>query len=211
LPALLATQTVGIPTTRSPVMSTHSTATAITALPIWCKGCRSIQLFSSFLYKLDLMCYRVHLQCRQCLHKSMESYRKHREDIKAARQAREQEDERLTCVCGVTIKARHREKHCQTKRHQSVVALLRNATSIPAAAAAAEGASSPNRAVVTRGVPERSLGPAVAEEAAQIMPTAVPNGVRSRYRPSLPRLDELFTSPAAILPYMPDTGDSMRV
>ena len=184
-------------------MSTHSTATAVTALPIWCKGCRSIQPFSSFLYKLDLMCYRVHLQCRQCLHKSTENYRKHREDIKAARQAREQEDERLTCVCGVTIKARHREKHCQTKRHQSVVALLRNAGVNPPAAhsAAAEGAS-----VVSRAEPERSLGPIVAEEKPHAVPTAVPNGVRSRYRPSLPRLDELTTSLAGILSYTSDTG-----
>ena len=187
-------------------MSTHSTATAVTALPIWCKGCRSIQPFSSFLYKLDLMCYRLHLQCRPCLHKSMEHYRKHREDIKAARMAREQEDERLTCVCGVTIKARHREKHCQTKRHRSVVALLRNASANPPAAPAAaadEGAS-----VVSRGESERLLGRAVAEEKPQTVPTA---GVRSRYRPSLPRMDELSTSSATILPYMPDTGGPMPV
>jgi predicted secreted protein len=210
LSALLSTRTVVTYTVPSPVMTTHSTSTAITALPIWCKGCRSIQPFSSFLFKLDLLCYRVHVQCRQCLHKSTKHYRKHREDIKAARQAREQEDERITCVCGVTINARYRDKHCQTKRHQSVVALLRDAASPAAAAATSSGAASVNRAVHSE-EPERSLKLAVAEETLHTVPTAVPQGLRSRYRPSLPRLDELSTSPAAIPPYMPDTGDSMRV
>jgi hypothetical protein len=190
LSALLATRTVVTPQAWSPTMSTHSTGTAITDLPIWCKGCKSIQPFSSFLYKLDPECYRLHLQCVRCLHKSSENYRKHREDIKAARLAREQEHERVACVCGVTINVRHRDKHCRSKRHQSVVALLRNASVSPPAAAGAL---------------------VVSDEAQQQALLELPRNVRSRYRPSLPRLDETSTAFAAVPLYALDMAGSTSV
>ena len=123
--ALLITQTVSCTThVLSPEMSIPSATTAIpvTEYLIWCKGCQSIQRFSSFLSPVDSTCYRVHVQCRRCLQKSTENYRKHREDIKAARLAREQVHERVACVCGVTIHVRYRDKHCKSKRHLTVVA-----------------------------------------------------------------------------------------
>ena len=172
-------------------MSTPSTGTAVTDLPIWCKGCKSIQRFSSFLYKLDPECYRLHLQCDRCLHKSSENYRKHREDIKATRIAREQELERVACVCGVTINVRHRDKHCRSKRHQSVVALLRNASLTPPAAAGALVLSD------------------VAQQQQALL--ELPKNVRTRYRPSLPRLDESSASSAAIPLYTPGMAGSTSV
>ena len=39
---------------------------------------------------------------------------------------RERQSERVTCVCGATVLASYRERHCQTKRHQTIAALLRN-------------------------------------------------------------------------------------
>ena len=155
-------------------MST-ATAVPIAEYPIWCKGCRTIQRFSSFLTYVDPACYRVHVQCRQCLQKSTESYRRHRDDIKAARQAREQVCERVACVCGVTINVRYRDRHCQSKRHQTVVALLRYANARPPAPAEAEGG------------PSASGAPEGQAQEPYVTPT---HTVRSRYRPSLPRLDE---------------------
>ena len=177
-------------------MSTRSTSTAlpIAEYPIWCKGCRSIQRFSSFLTYVDPACYRVHVQCRQCLQKSTENYRRHREDIKAARLAREVVQERVACVCGVTINVRYRDKHCRSKRHQTVVALLRNTS--PGAPHAAEGAPSTN------------MAPAATEETPQQVPPAVFTALRPRYRPSLPRLDESSASFAAVSPCAPGTGGS---
>ena len=180
-------------------MSTRSTSTAlpIAEYPIWCKGCRSIQRFSSFLTYVDPGCYRVHVQCRLCLQKSTDNYRKHRDDIKTARLAREQVHERVACVCGVTVNVRYRNKHCRSKRHQSVVSLLNIANpSAPAGGlvaviAAAKGASSASRV------------PVVTEETQQEVPPVVSNTVRSPYRPSPLRLDESSTSPAA---HMPDNS-----
>ena len=84
----------------------------------------------------------------QTMHQQIHKHwRAHREDIKAARATRKHDAERMTCVCGTSINVRHRTKHCQSKRHLSVVAVLRqyNALSpiasapiIPASTAAAE-------------------------------------------------------------------------
>ncbi len=134
-----------------------------------------MQIDPAIFLVLDLRgpgCYRVHVQCRLCLQKSTENYRKHREDIKTARLAREQVHERVACVCGVTINVRYREKHCRSKRHQAVVALLNNAMSNApaggATAAAVKDTSSANRAS------------AVTEEEQHQVPPAVPTAVRSR-------------------------------
>ena len=170
-------------------MTTHCTSTAlpISDYPIWCKGCRTIQRFASFLTFVDPACYRVHVQCRQCLQKSTDNYQRHREDIKAARLARERVHERVACVCGVTINVQYREKHCRSKRHQSVVALLNKARSSPPAVA------TPAATATVEGTAP---------------PSSVHNAVRSRYRPSLPGPDESSTPSAAVLPCTPDTGDS---
>ena len=94
-------------------------------IPVLCKGCRLVLPIHSFLCSVDgTKCYRLRLQCRACINKSTKHYRAHREDLKAARQLREQQSERVTCVCGVSIYAHHREKHYLTKRHQTVTALL---------------------------------------------------------------------------------------
>ena len=183
-------------------MSTRSTSTAlpIAEYPIWCKGCRSVQRFASFLTYVDPSCYRVHVQCRQCLQKSTENYRKHREDIKTARLAREQVRERVACVCGVTINVRYREKHCRSKRHQAVVALLNNAMSnAPAGgapAAAAKDTSCANRAS------------AVTEEEQHKVSPAVPTALRSHHQPLLQRLEQSSTSSAAIETYTPGNGSA---
>ena len=95
------------------------------AIPVLCKGCRLVLPIHSFLCSVDgVKCYRLRLQCRSCINKSTKHYRAHREDLKAARQLRERQAERVTCVCGVSIYAHHREKHYLTKRHQTVTALL---------------------------------------------------------------------------------------
>ena len=92
---------------------------------VLCKGCKVTQPLEMFLHKIDPTCYRVNLQCKRCLNKSTKHWRAHREDIKAARATRERDCERITCVCGVSINARYRVQHCQSKRHLSVVAILR--------------------------------------------------------------------------------------
>ena len=102
-----------------------SDSTTIDSYRVLCKGCKATQPLEMFLHKIDATCYRVNLQCRRCLNKSNKHWRAHREDIKAARAARERDTERITCVCGISISARYRVQHCQSKRHLSVVAVLR--------------------------------------------------------------------------------------
>ena len=105
-------------------------APTIDAIPMLCKGCRLVLPIQSFLFSVDgTKCYRLRLQCRACINKSTKHYRAHREDLKGARRLREQQAERVTCVCGVSIYAHHREKHYLTKRHQTVTALLQTTTS----------------------------------------------------------------------------------
>ena len=108
------------------------TTTAASSVAVWCKGCRSAQPLASFMYRVDDVCYRMSLQCHRCLHKSSEHYRIHRADIKAARAMRERDAERTMCVCGTSVYTRHREKHLMSKRHQTVVAILRHGNALPA-------------------------------------------------------------------------------
>ena len=120
-----STPTKGEPT----LIQIESTRTKVEpttdAIPVLCKGCRLVLPIHSFICSVDgTKCYRLRLQCRSCINKSTKHYRAHREDLKAARRLREQRAERVTCVCGVSIYAHHREKHYLTKRHQTVTALL---------------------------------------------------------------------------------------
>ena len=186
-------------------MSTRSTSTAlpIAEYPIWCKGCRSIQRFSSFLTYVDPGCYRVHVQCRLCLQKSTDNYRKHREDIKTARLAREQVHERVACVCGVTINVRYRNKHCRSKRHQSVVALLNNASS----SAPAGGTT----AAVVKDTSIANRASAVTEEEQHQVPSAVPIAALSCYRPSLKKLNMSSSSSAVLQKCEPDHASATIV
>ena len=92
-----------------------------------CKGCRSVRPIESFLSPVpDTGCYRVRQQCRACTTKSAKHYQAHREDLRATRQMRERQSERVTCACGATVLASYRERHYQTKRHRTIAALLCN-------------------------------------------------------------------------------------
>ena len=197
---LLITRTVSCTSRLATEMSTCTTSAARPIAEYPCKGCRTIQRFSSFLTYVDPGCYRVHVQCLLCLQKSTDNYRKHREDIKMARLAREQVHEHVACVCGVTINVRYREKHCRSKRHQAVVALLNNAMlNAPAGgapAAAVANPSSANRAPIVTNGEQHQMAP------------AVPSAVRSRHRPSMKRLDQSSTSSAEIQTCTPDNASA---
>jgi hypothetical protein len=124
-----------------PDMSDPSTldvfdSTAIDSYRVLCKGCKSTLPLEMFLHKIDVTCYRVNVQCKRCLYKSRKNWRAHKDDIKAARATRERVCERITCVCGVSINTRYRVQHCKSKRHLSVVAILRqHNASLPYASA----------------------------------------------------------------------------
>ena len=100
-------------------------STSIQSCRALCKGCKATLPLANFLHPIDASSYRVRLQCKRCVAKSAKHWRAHRDDIKAARATRERDTERITCVCGTSINVRHRAKHCQSKRHLSVVAVLR--------------------------------------------------------------------------------------
>ena len=102
-----------------------------TSYSVLCKGCKSILPLSLFLHPVDGSCYRLRMQCKRCINKSSKHWRAHREDIRAARATREADAERITFVCGISINVRHRTKHCQSKRHLSVVAVLREHNALP--------------------------------------------------------------------------------
>ena len=106
-------------------------STFISSYRVLCRGCRTAQPLPLFLYPVDASCYRVRMQCKRCIDKSVKHWRAHREDLKAARATRERDRERITCVCGTSINARHQAKHCQSKRHLSVVAVLRQHNALP--------------------------------------------------------------------------------
>ena len=139
------------------------------AISVWCGGCRAVHPLSAFLHKLDQASYRVNVQCQSCLQKSSRHYRKHCDDIKAARQVREQQSERVMCVCGVSIHTQYRDKHCQSKRHRTAVALLHNARDDRRTEGTAEKACLPE----------------------QGSPSQPSNDQQLRYRPSLPKVDEV--------------------
>ena len=153
------------------------------AIPVWCGGCRAVRPLSAFLHRLDQASYRLNVQCRACLGKSSRHYRKHCDDIKAARQVREQQSERVMCVCGVSIHTQYRDKHCQSKRHRTVVALLHSARD-----------------------DRRTDG--TAEKACLLglgSPSQPANDQQLRYRPSLPKVDEV---PSVVAPTdIPSVGD----
>ena len=112
-------------------MAEHSSCTTIkSSMPtvsVLCKGCRTMQPVELFLCPVfDTGCYRIRQQCWSCINKSAKQYRKHREDLRSTRHLLETQSERVTCACGISIRASYREQHDQTKRHQAVVALLRN-------------------------------------------------------------------------------------
>jgi hypothetical protein len=104
---------------------------SINSYAVLCKGCKATQPLQMFLHKIDPTCYRVSLQCKRCLEKSIKHWRAHREDIRAARATRERDCERIACVCGISISARYRTQHCNSKRHLSVVAILRQHSALP--------------------------------------------------------------------------------
>jgi hypothetical protein len=133
----------------SPSTSVDLNHPSSNSFPVWCAGCRTIQPIALFLDTVDPACYSVRRQCRRCVNKSQKHWRERREHIKAARIARERECERLTCVCGIQINARYRDKHCQSKRHQSIVALIRqhNALTPHHASSASPPAAPPPAAV----------------------------------------------------------------
>ncbi len=111
-------------------------STLVDSYRVLCKGCTSILPLPLFLHPVDDSCYRVRMQCKRCINKSQKHWRTNRDDIKAARATRERNIERVTCVCGISINVRHRTKHCQSKRHLSVVAVLREHNALPSNAAA---------------------------------------------------------------------------
>lgn len=119
------------PSLHSPDMADKTATTDVTSSPsidsyrALCKGCRAAQPLTVFLHQVDPSCYRLRLQCRRCIQKSTKYWRDHRADIKAARASRERDCERITCVCGISINARYRTQHCRSKRHASVVSILR--------------------------------------------------------------------------------------
>ena len=113
-----------------------------TSYSVLCKGCKSTLPLSLFLHPVDGSCYRLRMQCKRCINKSSKHWRTHREDIKAARATREHDAERITCVCGVSINVRHRTKHCLSKRHLSVVAVLREHNALPSNASVSIGPTS---------------------------------------------------------------------
>ena len=167
----------------SPITTTTSTSPPVdataAAIPVWCGGCRAVHPLSAFLHRLDQASYRLNVQCRACLGKSSRHYRKHCDDIKAARQVREQQSERVMCVCGVSIHTQYRDKHCQSKRHRTVVALLHSARD--------------DRR--TDGTAEKACLPGLGS------PSQPSSDQQLRYRPSLPKVDEV---PSTI-----DTADNM--
>jgi hypothetical protein len=108
-------------------MSSSSTSTSVES--VLCKGCRTVRPIDSFLCPVpDAGCYRVRQQCQSCITKSAKHYQAHREDLRATRQMRERQSERVTCACGSTILASYRERHYQTKRHRTIAALLLNSS-----------------------------------------------------------------------------------
>ena len=109
----------------------NADSASVDSYRVLCKGCRTIQPLPLFLCPVDTSCYRVRMQCKRCIDKSVQYWRAHREDLKAARATRERDCERITCVCGTSITVRHRAKHCQSKRHLSVVAVLRQHNKLP--------------------------------------------------------------------------------
>ena len=111
-------------------------STLVDSYRVLCKGCTSILPLPLFLHPVDDSCYRVRMQCKRCINKSQKHWRTNRDDIKAARATRERNIERVTCVCGISINVRYRTKHCQSKRHLSVVAVLREHNALPSNAAA---------------------------------------------------------------------------
>jgi len=113
------------------IMTSTSTSTiaesTMPAVAVLCKSCRAVHPIESFLSPAsDAGCYRIRQQCRSCLTKSAEHYHAHREDLRATRQIRDRQSERVRCACGVSILASYREKHNQTHRHQTFMALLGN-------------------------------------------------------------------------------------
>jgi hypothetical protein len=116
---------VRLPNTSDPSTLDSRLATSIHSYRVLCKGCNATLPLPLFLHPIDASSYRVRVQCKRCVAKSAKHWRAHREDIKAARATRERDSERITCVCGTSINVRHRTKHCQSKRHLSVVAVLR--------------------------------------------------------------------------------------
>ena len=112
------------------------------------------------MYRVDDTCYRMSLQCHRCLHKSSEHYRIHRADIKAARAMRERVIERLMCVCGTSVYTRHREKHLQSNRHQTVVAILRHRNALLASPSSSSltAAGTPSADALATTAAETGLG-----------------------------------------------------
>ena len=73
------------------------------------------------------------------------------------------------CVCGVSIHTQYRDKHCQSKRHRTVVALLHSARD--------------DRR--TDGTAEKACLPGLGS------PSQLSSDQQLRYRPSLPKVDEV--------------------
>ena len=98
---------------------------SIDSYRVLCKGCKATLSLHLFLHPVDPSCCRIRMQCKRCIEKSLKNRRAHREHINAARAIRERDRERITCVCGTSINARYRAQHCKSKRHLSIVAVLR--------------------------------------------------------------------------------------
>jgi hypothetical protein len=112
-------------------MSDLSTFDNINSYSVLCNGCGATQPLLLFLHPVDPSCYRVRVQCTRCIAKSVKHWRAHREDITAARATRERDRGRIICECGTSISARYRAQHCKSKRHLSVVAVLRQHNALP--------------------------------------------------------------------------------
>ena len=168
-------------------------STFIDSYRVLCKGCRTTQPLPLFLYPVDASCYRVRMQCKRCIDKSVKHWRAHREDLKAARAIRERNLERIACVCGTSINVRHRAKHCQSKRHLSVVAILRQHNALaPSISASITSASAP--AAERRGytVQDEFTEPLAAAEKQLVAYEAI----RERHR-SLPKTSHVSALLAA--------------
>jgi hypothetical protein len=86
---------------------------SIDSYRVLCKECRATLPLHLFLHPVDPSCYRVRVQCKRCIEKSVKNWRAHREDIKAARATRERDRGRITCVCGTSINTRYRAQQLQ--------------------------------------------------------------------------------------------------
>ena len=77
------------------------------------------------------------MQCKRCINKSNEALaRPPRGHQGGAGHSQGVTPNGVTCVCGTSINVRHRTKHCLSKRHLSVVAVLREHNALPSNAAA---------------------------------------------------------------------------